>query len=104
MDLPADISGAVEKLCKNPTFLANITSFTNTAFCALLNLPDEEEQSCPSTFLFAINHLLTNNMKFELLLPYIPAESHKDFLKVCNYYQKIVAKEIMIDRRSKDIG
>lgn len=90
MELPVDISAAVEKLCQNLNFVSNITQFTNTAFCALLNLPDDEEQSCPSTFLFAINHLLTNNLKFELLLPYIPAEVHKDFLKVCNYYQKIV--------------
>lgn len=94
MELPTDITAAVEKLCQNPDFLGNIAAFTSSAFCALLNLPEEEESSCPATFLFAINHLLTNNLKYELLLPYMPTEVHKDFMKVCSYYQKIVRREL----------
>jgi hypothetical protein len=90
MELPADIAAAVQKLCQNKEFAENIATFTKTAFCSLLNIPEEEEAVCPSTYLFAINYLLTNRQKFESLLPFLPTEIHKDFMKVCTYYQKIV--------------
>jgi hypothetical protein len=74
MELSPDMVVAMEKLAQNPDFIENLARITQTALISLYSLEEDEEsdQLCPSYYLFVLNYIITNNLKFELLLPYLP--------------------------------